>query len=126
MVHHVLSGVLGPRVLGGILFPESFMTSDYFSILAAFVAINTVMYAALAVAKILPRVYPLDWIDRGNRRRESRSIYPEERPTRGSERDAVGHALGADVHHEDLHGLVGSVLPIMRSADRFEDRRSGR
>lgn len=61
----------------GIVFPESTLTSDWFAILAAFVAINTVMYAALAVAKILPKVYRSDWFSRPNQRSQSRSIYPD-------------------------------------------------
>jgi hypothetical protein len=41
------------------------------------VAINTMMYLSLAVAKILPKVYPSDYVHGGNRRRESRSIHPD-------------------------------------------------
>ena len=48
----------------------------WFAILATFVAINTVMYAALALAKILPKVNPSDWIRRRNERSETRSIDP--------------------------------------------------
>ncbi len=61
----------------GILFPESTLHSDLFAVLAAFVAINTVMYGALAVAKMLPKVYPADWITSRNRRIETRSIDPD-------------------------------------------------
>lgn len=64
-------------VLGGLLFEESFLTSNYFLTLAAFVAINTVMYAAMALAKILPKIYFADWITNRNRRSETRSIYPD-------------------------------------------------
>lgn len=64
-------------VLGGLLFEESFLTSNYFLTLAAFVAINTVMYAAMAVAKILPKIYFADWFTHRNRRSEIRSIYPD-------------------------------------------------
>jgi len=64
-------------VFGGLLFQQSFLTSDYFSTLAAFVAINTVMYAAMAFAKIMPKVYVSDWFSRRNRRSETRSIYPD-------------------------------------------------
>jgi hypothetical protein len=35
------------------------------------------MYAVLAVAKILPKVYPGHWIRRRNGRAETRSIYPD-------------------------------------------------
>jgi hypothetical protein len=64
-------------VPAGILFPETILHSEWFAILAAFVAINSLMYAALAVAKILPKVYPGDWIRRRNERAETRSIYPD-------------------------------------------------
>lgn len=64
-------------VLAGILLPRSFLSSDFFAILAAFVAINTVMYAALALAKILPKIYLSDWFTDRNRRSETRSIHPE-------------------------------------------------
>lgn len=49
--------------------------------MAAFVAVNTVMYAALAVAKILPRLHPPEW--RRGQRSETRSIYPEGHPEAG-------------------------------------------
>ena len=45
--------------------------------LAAFVAINTIVYVTLAVAKILPKVYFSDWIGPRNRRAETRSIHPD-------------------------------------------------
>ena len=64
-------------VLGGLLFQQSFLISGFFSTLAAFVAINTVMYAAMAFAKILPKVYVADWFTQHNRRSETRSIYPD-------------------------------------------------
>ncbi|SEM73879.1 MULTISPECIES: hypothetical protein [Cryobacterium] len=60
----------------GILLPGSVLQSDFFAILATFVAINTVMYAALAIAKILPRVYLSDVMPGQKRRLETRSIYP--------------------------------------------------
>lgn len=65
---------------GGLLLPESLLASDLFAVLAAFVAINTVMYVALAVAKMLPKVYFSDFVDRRNRRSETRSIYPDAAP----------------------------------------------
>ena len=63
-------------VLGGLLFEQSLLTTNAFSTLAAFVAINTVMYAAMALAKILPKIYVADWFTHRNRRSETRSIYP--------------------------------------------------
>ncbi|GEP39443.1 hypothetical protein NPS01_31060 [Nocardioides psychrotolerans] len=51
----------------GILFPSSLLRSDLFGVLAAFVAINTMMYAALAIAKMLPKLYVADWFSHRNR-----------------------------------------------------------
>jgi hypothetical protein len=65
----------------GIVLPESFRQTDFFAILATFVAINTVMFAALAIAKVLPKVYFTDWITGQNRRSETRSIYPDDTPS---------------------------------------------
>lgn len=59
------------------LLPESTLHTDVFAILAAFVAINTVIYGALAVAKVLPKTYVSDWIHRSNRRAQTRSIHPD-------------------------------------------------
>jgi hypothetical protein len=64
-------------MFGGLLFQQSFLTTHAFSTLAAFVAINTVMYAAMALAKILPKIYVADWFTHRNRRSETRSIYPD-------------------------------------------------
>jgi hypothetical protein len=65
----------------GLLLPEPLLYSDWFAVMAAFVAVNTVMYAALAVAKILPRLHPPEW--RRGQRSETRSIYPEGHPEAG-------------------------------------------
>ena len=57
--------------------PTSILSSDAFGILAAFVAINTVMYAAVTVAKLVPRVNPA-MLRRGRyQRSETRSIHPD-------------------------------------------------
>ncbi len=63
-----------------ILFPKSILHSELFAVLAAFVAINTVMYSALAVAKMLPKLYSADWMGPRNRRSETRNIYPDRPP----------------------------------------------
>ena len=60
-----------------MLLPEALLHSSLFAVLAAFVAINTVMYSALALAKLLPKVYVTDWVHRRNQRSETRSIYPD-------------------------------------------------
>ena len=61
----------------GILLPESVLHSDLFAILAAFVAINTVIYACLAVSNIVPKIYASDWITSRSHRTETRGIHPE-------------------------------------------------
>ena len=59
------------------LFAEHLLRTDPFRVLATFVALNTVMYATLAVLKVLPKGYGL-WPHGGRDRRvESRSIHPE-------------------------------------------------
>ena len=64
-------------VPSGLLLPESVLASGWFAVLAVFVAINTVMYLALAVAKVMPKVYPRDWVPRSYARAATRSIDPD-------------------------------------------------
>ena len=59
----------------GILFPQELLQSEAFNVLATFVAINTLLYGTLAIAKILPKLRPLR--RRRYIRRETRSIYPD-------------------------------------------------
>jgi hypothetical protein len=63
-------------VIGGILLPAEILQSEFFAVLAAFVAINTIMYVTLAIAKMLPRVYFSDLLPRRDRRRQPRGIDP--------------------------------------------------
>ncbi len=67
-----------PVVVWGVLLPESVIHSHYFGVLAAFVALNTLIYLALAVAKTLPKVYLTDLLTPDNTRSQNRSIYPDE------------------------------------------------
>jgi hypothetical protein len=62
----------------GVLLPQSFLSSPLFAVLATFVAINTVMYVSLAVAKILPKVYLSDLVTGRDRRTANRSIHPDD------------------------------------------------
>lgn len=57
--------------------PTSILETDAFGVLTAFVAINTIMYAAVTVAKLFPRVDVSALRRRGYERAETRSIYPE-------------------------------------------------
>ncbi|HEX7716694.1 MAG TPA: hypothetical protein VF416_05360 [Marmoricola sp.] len=61
----------------GVLLPESVVQSAPFKVLAAFVAINTLIYGTLAAAKALPKVYAPAWFGGRNRRAQNRSIFPE-------------------------------------------------
>jgi hypothetical protein len=61
----------------GILLPESTLREEFVAVLAAFVAINTILYVTLSVAKILPKVYVQDWVSTRNRRAETRNIDPD-------------------------------------------------
>ena len=61
----------------GILLPGGTLHETWFLVLAGFVAVNTVVYVTLSVAKALPRVYLADWVPRRHFRRETRSIWPD-------------------------------------------------
>lgn len=64
------------QVVWGLL-PPSVLSSEWFGILAAFVAINTIMYASVTVAKLLPRINPAVFRRSTYQRSETRSIYPD-------------------------------------------------
>jgi hypothetical protein len=72
-----VAGWTGTVTPMGLLFPESLLRNEVVAVLAAFVAINTIVYVTLAVAKILPKVYVRDLVDTRNRRSETRSIDPD-------------------------------------------------
>ncbi len=65
------------HVPGGLVFPESILHSELFAVLATFVAINTVMYAALAIVKVLPKIHAPGWLRSRGQRSETRSIHPD-------------------------------------------------
>jgi hypothetical protein len=65
-----------PMLPLGVLLPASTLDHTWFAVLSAFVAINTVMYTALAIAKIAPKIYVSDLVDRRDRRETNRSIHP--------------------------------------------------
>ncbi len=64
----------------GILLPESILQSEWFTVFATFVAVNTVIYVVLSVSKLFPVVRSLGFRKRKDRA-ETRSIYPEGEPT---------------------------------------------
>jgi NhaP-type Na+/H+ or K+/H+ antiporter len=61
----------------GVLLPDSILRNELIAVLAAFVAINTIVYVTLAVAKMLPKLYIRDYLSSRNRRAETRSIDPD-------------------------------------------------
>lgn len=61
----------------GLLLPETVLHQSEFAILAAFVAVNTLMYGALAFAKVMPKFYVTDLLHRKRRRQGTRSIHPD-------------------------------------------------
>lgn len=61
-----------------ILLPAELLASPFFQFLGSFVAINTIMFAALAIAQMLPKVYFSDFVNRRDRRKETRSIHPDD------------------------------------------------
>ncbi len=61
----------------GILLPEELLASDWFSVLATFVAINTVIYVVLGIIKVLPKVRMRKQHTGASRRSETRSIHPD-------------------------------------------------
>ena len=77
VVSGLVDGLVGSTVPMGLLLPESILRNELVAVLAAFVAINTIVYVTLAVAKILPKVYVSDLVDTRDRRSETRSIDPD-------------------------------------------------
>jgi hypothetical protein len=63
-------------ILALSILPESLLHTQWYAVLAGFVAINTILYVSLSVFKILPKVYLSDYMKRRGRRAETRSIYP--------------------------------------------------
>lgn len=66
------------RILpAGVLLPQEVLAADWFSVLATFVAINTVIYVVLGIIKILPKVRLRRTHSGASRRSETRSIHPD-------------------------------------------------
>ncbi len=64
-------------VHAGLLLPAQFLTSEWFSVLATFVAVNTVIYLVLGMMKILPKIRLRPGHQGASRRSETRSIHPD-------------------------------------------------
>lgn len=63
--------------LQGLLLPQSALESQFFAVLATLVALNTVVYAAISIAHIVPRWLKASWFRKVGHRSETRSIYPD-------------------------------------------------
>lgn len=61
----------------GILFPQEWLQTEWFSVLATFVAINTLIYVVLGVIKIVPKFRLRRAYNGASRRSETRSIHPD-------------------------------------------------
>ena len=62
----------------GLLLPAELLVTPFFQFLSAFVANNTIMFAALAIAHMLPKVHFSDFVTSRGRRKETRSIHPDD------------------------------------------------
>jgi hypothetical protein len=64
----------------GALLPSSLLGTPFFSVLSTLVALNTLGFVTLAVAKMLPKIHLTEIFGRRGRRQETRSIYPDAPP----------------------------------------------
>lgn len=83
---------------GGILFEQSLLSEPWFTVFATFVAINTLGYVAITVAKVLPLPKFARRSGR-NRRAETRGIVPDDL-TREIGDPADPRLRGAEWPHE--------------------------
>ncbi len=100
----------------GMLLPESVIHTDAFKVLATFVALNTLMYATLAVVKTLPRVHRPAWLADRNRRAQDRSIYAG-RTDRSPDRGSVRLPARAQLL-DDRPLLLGRQTALLRATGR--------
>lgn len=56
------------------LLPEAWLHSRVFVVAATFVAVNTLVYVALALVKMMPVMLPARWLPHHYHRAESRAI----------------------------------------------------
>ncbi len=69
--------MLSATIQAGVLLPETFLHTRFFVILATVVALNTVIYAALSLVHIFPKLFKPNWIRGHRNRRVTRSIFPD-------------------------------------------------
>lgn len=61
----------------GLLLPASFLHSEAFLTLSTLVALNTIVYAGLSIAHVIPKWLRPIWFRKKAHRAETRSIYPD-------------------------------------------------
>ncbi|MCC5951903.1 MAG: hypothetical protein JJU45_07370 [Acidimicrobiia bacterium] len=69
-----------PALVVAQLLPESVLGTQWFALLATFVAVNTILYVSMSIFKLLPKPYLSDFVRRHGRRAETRSIFPDRYP----------------------------------------------
>ena len=100
---------------GGLLLEWS-IHSDFFQLLATFVALNSLMYATLALLKVLPRGWALSRFNGRNRRGDNRSIYPESNPppvAREAAVPLVDHLAAPPHPSRPLHASAATVSALI-------------
>lgn len=106
-------------VHAGVLLPERLLHSPGFEILATFVALNTLMYATLAVLKLLPRGHAVRaWWSR----LRGRAGAPATRRAVPSTRRVGARPRGRDRRAEDRSIYAG--LPPAAAVSRPESVRT--
>nr|WP_314842004.1 hypothetical protein [uncultured Microbacterium sp.] len=61
----------------GILLPSEWLQTEWFSVLATFVAVNTLIYLVLGLIKVIPLIRWGRNHNGASRRSETRSIHPD-------------------------------------------------
>ncbi len=72
--------------LAGMVLPSSWLGTAWYATLTGFVAVNTLIYVVLSLAKLAHPVHPGQWIyslRTRRQRREDRSIHPPGVPLGG-------------------------------------------
>ena len=82
--------------------PASILESAWFSVLARFVAVNTILYVALSIFKIAPKIYLSDFVRQVGRRSETRSIYPDDPHEPSAVATRQDARPGPDGHNSDV------------------------
>ncbi|WP_263729168.1 hypothetical protein [Cellulomonas sp. SG140] len=118
-----MSAALVWTVHAGVLLPERLLHSPGFEILATFVALNTLMYATLAVLKLVPRGHAVrGWWSR----LRDRAAAPEPPRTASPTRRAGARPRGRDRRAEDRSIYAGLPPAVPGAAQPARPRTSDR